>query len=263
MGRVSDKVVIVTGGGSGIGRAACLLLAREGAKVAVTDINDVSGQETVDIISKEGGSAKFWHLDTSNETEVSEVVNSAAEHFGKITGLVNNAGIGGAMKPGTSKNGLARMHEYTLEEWKAVQDVNVNGVFFCSKHTIPHMISNGGGSIVNISSIAGLVGVGANAPYHASKGAVRLMTKSDALSYMEDNIRVNSVHPGFVLTNIYENFLKAGLTMDIIMQNLPAHAMKRAADPMEIAYGILFLISDESSFMTGSELVIDGGITAG
>jgi NAD(P)-dependent dehydrogenase (short-subunit alcohol dehydrogenase family) len=263
MDRVADKVVIVTGGGSGIGRATSFLLAKEGASVAVADVDDVNGQATVDQIIKEGGQAEFWHVDSSKETEVEKFVKSVAEFFGKIDGLVNNAGISGIFKPSTEYTGFARPHEYTEEEWDAVQNVNVKGVFFFTKHTIPHLLKNSHGSIVNISSIAGLIGQGGNPPYYASKGAVRLMTKGDALSYIKDNIRVNSVHPGFVWTPIFNSLTDKGITKEMLTQWLPSHCMQRAADPLEIAYGVLFLISDESSFMTGSELIIDGGYTAG
>jgi NAD(P)-dependent dehydrogenase (short-subunit alcohol dehydrogenase family) len=268
MGRVSDKVVIVTGGTSGIGEATCLLLAQEGATVAVTERNEERGKKVVDMILRNGGKAHFWQLDVSKEAEVEEVINSIVSLYGKIDGLVNNAGISGSYKNNTGKGFLGgpRIHELSEAEWNEVQDINVKGVFFCTKHVIPHLLKNGGGSIVNVSSIAGLGGQNGLPHYSASKGAVRLMTKADALDYVHDNIRVNSVHPGLTWTNMFERSAINGVTKEAIsariLKNHP-FVMQRFAESIEIAQGILFLISDESSIMTGSELVMDGGRTAG
>ena len=177
------------------------------------------------------------------------------ETAGEIDVLVNNAGISGADKP---------PHEITEEEWDKVQDVNVKGVFFCTKHVIPSMKRGGGGSIIHLSSIYGLVGAPDAPPYHASKGAVRLMAKTDALFYAEDGIRVNSIHPGFIWTPMVENFMASkGLSAEEGRASLAElHPIGRVGDPDDIAYGVLYLASDESSFVTGSELVIDGGNTA-
>jgi NAD(P)-dependent dehydrogenase (short-subunit alcohol dehydrogenase family) len=155
-------------------------------------------------------------------------------------------------------------HEVTEEEWDKVQAVNVKGVFFCTKHAIPHMKKAGGGSIINLSSIYGLIGAPDAPPYHASKGAVRLMTKTDAMLYAPDNIRVNSVHPGFIWTPMVENHLKTtGQDLEAAKQATAAlHPLGHMGEPNDIAWGIVFLASDESKFMTGSELVIDGGYTA-
>jgi len=199
MKRVENKVVIVTGGGLGIGRETCLLLAKEGAKVAVTDILDKEGQELVEEINKSGGVAKFWHLDVSDEKEVGKVYAEVVQEFGKLDSTVNNAGITGVDKP---------THELTEQEWDAVMNINVKGVFFCTKHAVPHMQKFGGGTIINLSSIYGMVGAGDIPHYHASKGAVRLMAKNDALIYAKDNIRVNSVHPGFIWTPLVEELGK-------------------------------------------------------
>ena len=199
MKRVENKVVIVTGGGLGIGRETCLLLAKEGAKVAVTDILDKEGQELVEEINKSGGVAKFWHLDVSDEKEVEKVYTEVVQEFGKLDSTVNNAGITGVDKP---------THELTEQEWDAVMNINVKGVFFCTKHAVPHMQKFGGGTIINLSSIYGMVGAGDIPHYHASKGAVRLMAKNDALIYAKDNIRVNSVHPGFIWTPLVEELGK-------------------------------------------------------
>ncbi len=251
MKRTENKVVIVTGGALGIGRETCLLLSAEGAIVAVADILDQEGQELVEEIHQSGGTAKFWHLDVTSEMEVKKVYVEVVREFGKLDATVNNAGIAGADKP---------THELTEKEWDAVMNVNVKGVFFCTKHAIPHMLKTGSGSIVNLSSIYGLVGAGDIPPYHASKGAVRLMTKNDALIYAKDKIRVNSVHPGFIWTPLVEELGKKNPDFRKHLDSL--HPLGHVGEPRDIAYGILYLVSDESKFVTGSELVIDGGYTA-
>ncbi len=251
MSRVKDKIVVVTGAGSGIGEAACLLLASEGALVAVTGRDQKKCQLVVDQITKKGGVAKFWRMDTTDESEVDQTMRSIHKTFGHIDGLVNNAGISGA-NPKT--------HKVTTQEWDNVMNVNMRGVFFCTRSVLPLMKEDGGGSIVNVSSILGIVGNSAMpSAYIASKGGVRLLTKADALAYAENNIRVNSIHPGFVWTPIFQAAVDRGLKREDLTPGVP---MSRVAEPIEIAYGILFLISDESSYMTGSELVIDGGVTA-
>ncbi|MGB8706143.1 MAG: glucose 1-dehydrogenase [Gillisia sp.] len=250
MKRAENKVVVVTGGALGIGRETCILLAKEKAKVAVTDILDQAGEELVAEIKKSGGVAKFWHLNVSDEKEVKKVYAEVVEEFGRLDATVNNAGIAGVDKP---------THELTEEEWDAVMNINVKGVFFCTKHAIPHMQKSGGGSVVNLSSIYGIVGAGDIPHYHASKGAVRLMAKNDALIYAKDKIRVNSVHPGFIWTPLVEEF---GKNVPDFRKNLDElHPIGHIGEPIDIAYGILYLVSDESKFMTGSELVIDGGYT--
>ena len=255
MGRVEGKVAIVTGGAVGIGRSAAILLAREGARVAVTDVQDDEGKEVAQAIEKWGGTARYWHLDVGDEAQVTSVFRDVVEHFGRITVLVNNAGIAGANKP---------THEISEEEWDRVQRTNVKGVFFCTKHAIPSMKAAGRGSIINLSSIYGLVGAPDVPPYHASKGAVRLMTKTDALLYAGDGIRVNSIHPGYIWTPMVENHLKgSGVDPEEGRQDLAKlHPLGRVGEPDDIGYGVLYLASDESRFATGSELVIDGGYTA-
>ena len=250
MKRAQNKVVIVTGGALGIGRETCILLAKEGAKVVVADILDQEGQALVEEIKQSGGEAKFWYLDVSDEREVKKVYDEVVEAFGKLDATVNNAGIAGADKP---------THELTEKEWDAVMNVNVKGVFFCTKHAIPHMQKSGGGSIVNLSSIYGIVGAGDIPPYHASKGAVRLMSKNDALIYAKDKIRVNSVHPGFIWTPLVEELGKNDPGFREHLDSL--HPIGHVGEAIDIAYGILYLVSDESKFVTGSELVIDGGYT--
>lgn len=250
MKRAENKVVIITGGALGIGRETCILLAKEGAKVAVADILDKEGQALVEEINQSGGEAKFWHLDVSDEGEVKKVYDEVVEAFGKLDATVNNAGIAGVDKP---------THELTEKEWDAVMNVNVKGVFFCTKHAILHMQKAGGGSIVNLSSIYGIVGAGDIPPYHASKGAVRLMSKNDALIYAKDKIRVNSVHPGFIWTPLVEELGKDNPGFREHLDSL--HPIGHVGEAIDIAYGILYLVSDESKFVTGSELVIDGGYT--
>ena len=250
MKRAENKVVIITGGALGIGRETCILLAKEGAKVAVADILDQEGQALVEEIKQSGGEAKFWHLDVSDEREVKKVYDEVVEAFGQLDATVNNAGIAGVDKP---------THELTEKEWDAVMNVNVKGVFFCTKHAIPHMQKSGGGSIVNLSSIYGIVGAGDIPPYHASKGAVRLMSKNDALIYAKDKIRVNSVHPGFIWTPLVDELGKNDPGFREHLDSL--HPIGHVGEAIDIAYGILYLVSDESKFVTGSELVIDGGYT--
>ncbi len=250
MKRIENKVVIVTGGASGIGGETCRLLAKEGAKIAVTDIQDEEGQDLVEEINQSGGEAKFWHFDVLDENEVEKVYAEVVKEFGKLDATVNNAGIAGADKP---------THELTEKEWDTLMDINVKGVFFCTKHAIPHMQKSGGGSIINLSSIYGIIGAGDIPPYHASKGAVRLMSKNDAIIYAKDNIRVNSVHPGFIWTPLVE---KMGKNKPGFRKQLDSlHPIGHIGEPIDIAYGILYLVSDESKFVTGSELVIDGGYT--
>ena len=254
MDRVKGKVALVTGGALGIGKATCELLAREGAKVAVTDILEQEGESAAAAIRKAGGEAKFWKLDVASESAVIAVMADVVKTFGKLNVLVNNAGISGVSKPTT---------DITEAEWDKVMAVNVKGVFLCTKHAIPHMRKAGGGSIINLCSIYGLVGALDVPPYHASKGAVRLLTKTDALYYAPDRIRVNSVHPGFIWTPMVENFLKSQGDVEAGRKALAAaHPIGNVGEPLDIAYGIVYLASDESKFVTGSELVIDGGYTA-
>lgn len=255
MSRVEGKVAIVTGGSLGIGKASCLLLAREGAKVAVTDIKDDEGEKVVAEINDAGGTAQYWHLDASDEDNVSKVFADVRSRFGQIDVLVNNAGIAGVNKP---------THEISKEEWEQVIAVNVNGVFFCTKHAVESMLDSGGGSIINLSSIYGLVGAADLPPYHASKGAVRLMSKNDALLYAKDDIRVNSIHPAFIWTPLVEELGRnSEQGIDKFREQLDSrHPIGHVGEPDDIAYGVLYLASDESKFMTGSELVIDGGYTA-
>jgi NAD(P)-dependent dehydrogenase (short-subunit alcohol dehydrogenase family) len=254
MGRVDGKVALVTGGAVGIGHSTSVLLAREGARVAVTDLRDEEGRRVAEAIAAGGGRARYWHLDVSDERQVERVFGEVAAALGPITVLVNNAGIAGADKP---------THELTEAEWDAVMAVNVKGVFFCTKHAVPQMRRAGGGSIVNLSSIYGIVAAPDVPPYHASKGAVRLMSKTDALLYARDGIRVNSVHPGFIWTPMVEGYLRSTGNVAEGRRALDAlHPIGHIGEPDDVGYAILYLASDESKFVTGAELVVDGGYTA-
>jgi NAD(P)-dependent dehydrogenase (short-subunit alcohol dehydrogenase family) len=254
MGRVAGKVAIVTGGGTGIGRAASLLLAREGAKVAVLDIDDRAGRQTVSEIVTAGGDADYWHVDVRDGKGLAAAFAGVEKRFGRIQVLVNNAGVMGIQKP---------TDEIEEEEWQRIVDIDLKGVFLCTKHVVPYIKKAGGGSIINISSILGLVG-GGDPPYHAAKGGVRLLTKSDAYYYGKENIRVNSIHPGYTLTPMVEGMIPRDpdearkFRAELDSLTLLGHI----GEPDDVAYAILYLASDESKFVTGSELTVDGGYTS-
>ncbi len=248
--RVKGKVALVTGAALGIGRACALRLAEAGAAVAVTDIRDKEGEAVVEEICARGGRAIYWYLDVRRESEVERVLKRIKLELGNVTVLVNNAGTSGPQKP---------THEIASEEWDALMAINVKGVFFMTKHTLPQMFDAGSGSIINMSSIYGLVGAADLPAYHASKGAVRLMSKTDAMLYASQGIRVNSVHPGFIWTPLVE----ALATEPGQVAALAAlHPLGHMGEPDDIAHGVVYLASDESKFVTGSELIIDGGYTA-
>lgn len=256
MDRVKGKTCIVTGAALGIGHACVVRLAEEGAKVALFDLHDAEGEALAASLQARGFDAGYWHVDVSDEAGVRGAIDDVASRFGGVHVLVNNAGISGASKP---------THEITVEEWDAVQAVNVKGVFLCTKHAIPHLQRAGGGSIVNLSSIYGLVGAPDVPPYHASKGAVRLMSKTDAMLYAGDRIRVNSIHPGYIRTPMVEHHLRSTGATDLeaaCVEVGKLHPLGHMGEPDDIAWAVVYLASDESKFVTGSELVIDGGYTA-
>ena len=255
MGRLDGKVAVVTGGALGIGAAACRRMAEEGAAVAVTDVKDAEGEALAREISEAGGTARYWHLDVADEGEVERVYREVAEAFGKLNVVVANAGIAGANKP---------TDEITLEEWQEVMSVNVTGVFLCTKHAIGHLRRAGGGSIINLSSIYGLVSAPDIPPYHASKGAVRLMSKTDALLYATEGLRVNSVHPGYIWTPLVADLgARSGFSEEAFKKELGSrHPVNHVGEPDDIAWAIVYLASDEAKFVTGVELVVDGGYTA-
>jgi NAD(P)-dependent dehydrogenase (short-subunit alcohol dehydrogenase family) len=254
--RTKGKTCIVTGAALGIGRSCALRLAQEGAQLALVDVLDEAGLALATEMQESGYKAHYWHVDVSSEEQVQLAVNGIVDHYGAVHVLVNNAGIAGANKP---------THELSESEWDRVQAVNVKGVFFCVKHVIPHMRRIHGGSIINLSSIYGLVGAADVPPYHASKGAVSLMTKTDAMIYASDGIRVNSVHPGFIWTPMVEHHLRDSGYRDLQAGRSEIdrlHPLGHMGEPDDIAWGVVYLASDESKFVTGSELVIDGGYTA-
>ena len=253
MNRVLGKVGIVTGAGGAIGRAIALLLAKEGAKVTISDTHEVRGKDAAEEISRAGGEALFVKHDVTCEADWGEVIRTTQDRFGKLDILVNNAGVM------LWKN----IEKTSLEEWRWLMGVNLEGVFLGTKYAMGAMKMSGGGSIINISSVAGLVGTLDTSAYHASKGGVRLFTKAAALECSKAgydyNIRVNSVHPGVIKTPMVEELFKDKEKMKTA---LSWHPIGRFGEPEDVAYGVLYLASDESKFVTGAELVIDGGWTA-
>ncbi|HZZ30616.1 MAG TPA: glucose 1-dehydrogenase [Phenylobacterium sp.] len=254
MDRLHGKVAAITGAALGIGRACAIRMAEAGASVAILDMLVEPACALADELTARGLKAKAWRLDVSREDQVSAILGEVVAHFGRLDTLVNNAGVAGANKP---------TDQITEAEWDQVQAVNVKGVFFCTKHAIAHLRAAGGGCIINLSSIYGLVGAADCPPYHASKGAVRLMSKNDALTYAPDRIRVNSVHPGFIWTPMVEGFLQGQGDLAEGRKAIDAlHPLGHVGEPDDIAWGCVYLASDEAKFVTGSELVIDGGYTA-
>ncbi|PKB71641.1 MAG: cyclopentanol dehydrogenase [SAR202 cluster bacterium Io17-Chloro-G6] len=247
--RLENKVAMISGGARGMGAVEARLFAQEGAKVIIGDRLEDEGRKVEAAINETGGECMFVLLDVASEDAWQSAVNEAVSRFGKLDILVNNAGI-------------YRAHiveETTSSEWDQVMDINAKGVFLGTKYSIPEMRKTGGGSIVNISSVAGLVGVKQTTAYTASKGAVRLLTKSTAIQYATEGIRANSIHPGTIETPMTEGLLADEAMREDRMNRTP---LGRLGRPEDVAYGALYLASDESSFVTGSELVIDGGRTA-
>lgn len=243
-GRLDGKVVLVSGGASGIGAAHVRVFAAEGAKVMVADVQEDKGGEVADSVNNDGGVAVFVRLDVTRADDWQNAVNAALSHFGKLTTLINNAGV---YWPGG-------VEEETPEKWNQMVAINQTGVWLGMKTAVPALRDSGNGAIVNISSLYGLIGSPGSISYHATKGAVRIMTKAAALEYVRQGIRVNSIHPGQIDTPIL-----AGLTPDQNAQIQEATPMGRLGRPEEIAFGSLYLCSDEASYTTGIELVIDGG----
>ena len=248
MGRLDGKVAIITGGARGQGEVEARLFAREGAKVVFGDILDDEGRQVEAAIRQAGGEAAYVHLDVTREADWQKAVATAVSTYGKLDILVNNAGI-------LSRDGI---EETSLELWNTVMAVNATGVFLGTKTAIPEMRKAGGGSIVNISSISGMIALGGPA-YNASKGAVRVFTKVTAVRHADENIRCNSIHPGPVRTAMTESTYS---DPDKLAQRLRSMPLGRLGTSEDIAYGVLYLASDEAAYMTGSELVIDGGYTA-
>lgn len=259
--RLEGKVAIISGGARGQGAAEARLFAREGAAVIIGDILDEEGLRLEAEIRELGGRATYVHLDVTQVEQWESAVSRAVSEYGKLDILVNNAGITG-MQGGDSP-ASAKIDATDTAQWDRILEVNGKGVFLGTRAAIPAMRVAGGGSIINISSIAGMIaigpGSGRSASYAASKGAVRLLTKSTAVQYGPENIRCNSVHPGFIVTPMTQPFLDQPGGRE---WGLNQGALNRLGTPEDIANGVLFLASDESSFMTGSEMVIDGGWTA-
>jgi NAD(P)-dependent dehydrogenase (short-subunit alcohol dehydrogenase family) len=245
--RLKGKVALVTGGASGMGKSEAMIFALEGAQVLVADLLEAEGKEVAKAI---GDAARFVKLDVTNEAEWQGAVAFAEREFGKLNILVNNAGISGTYQPDLTNT----------EAWDRVMDINAKGVFLGMKHAVPALQRAGGGAIVNISSISGFAGQhGVHMAYNASKGAVRIMTKTAAVQWAADNIRVNSVHPGFMpamRTSV------GSANPEWRAKVLRAVPMKREGRVEEVAHAVLFLASDEASYITGTELVVDGGFLA-
>jgi NAD(P)-dependent dehydrogenase (short-subunit alcohol dehydrogenase family) len=258
-GRVQDKVALITGAASGIGAATARLLAREGARLALADLDAARGEAVAAAIRAGGAEALFLEHDVTDEAAWERVIAATLARFGRLDVLVNNAGIGGPARP---------PDEQGLEDWRRVMAVNLDGVFLGTKHAIRAMKRNRpkpGGSIVNLSSILGLVGGTRSGAYTASKGGVRLYTKSAALACAREGngVRVNSVHPGYIWTPLVEHaFAQLEDPEEMRRKTEALHPIGRLGEPEDIAYGILYLASDEAKFVTGAELVIDGGYTA-
>ena len=246
--RLEGKVALISGGARGMGAEEALMFAREGAKVVIGDVLDGEGREVAAQIP--GGQAIFVRLDVTKEADWQRAVSMAEEVYKRLDILVNNAGV----------SATGGIEDTTVEEWDRVMEVNAKGVFLGTKYAIPAMQRSGGGSIINISSQLGIVAMSESSPqYIASKGAVRLLTKSTALQYAADGIRCNSVHPGPIVTPMTEGRRSDDAVRELMESRIP---LGRYGEAIDVAYGVLYLASDEASFMTGSELVIDGGWVA-
>lgn len=252
-GRLENKVVLVTGASSGIGRASARLFAREGARVVLCARRQVEGEETAHLIRQAGGEALFVQTDVTQANEVERLVQAAVERFGRLDGALNNAGIGSVAE---GKNRLFTA-DFTEEAWRRVLDVNLTGAWLCMKYEIAQMLQQGGGAIVNVASVLGLSGAKTTAPYTASKHALIGLTRTAAIEYATQNIRVNALCPGFVRTAMTDAF-----SPEREQAALARTPMHRAAAPEEIAPAALWLLSDEASFVTGTTQVVDGGLLA-
>lgn len=247
---LENKVAIITGAGSGLGKATAHLFAKEGAKVVVSDIDEEAGNEVVKAIEKENGKAFFIKADTSKPEQMEELVKKTVAKYGGLHIAVNNAGIGGAQEP---------VADYPIEDWQKVIGINLSGVFYGIKYQIPAMIKSGSGSIINMSSILGQVGSAGAAGYVAAKHAVVGLTKTAAVDYAKENIRVNAVGPGYVYTGLVN---EGAMGKEGITELESKHPMGRLGKPEEIAEMCLFLASDKSSFSTGDYYPVDGGYLA-
>ncbi|KZZ85744.1 SDR family NAD(P)-dependent oxidoreductase [Bacillus sp. SJS] len=245
--KLAGKTAVVTGGAGGIGRAAALLFAKEGASVAVADVMEEGGLQTVSQIREDGGEAIFIKTDVTSEDEIKQLMEQAVETYGSLNILFNNAGVG---------NESVRLADMSLQEWQRVIDINLTGVFLGMKYGIPKMLESGGGSVINTSSILGLKGKKLLAPYNASKAGVIMLTKNAALEYGKKKVRVNAIAPGVIDTDIIKDWKLDEKNWPIISS---ANALGRPGSPDEVAKAALFLASDDASFVTASTLLVDGG----
>ena len=251
MVRMDGKVALISGGARGMGATEASMFAAEGASVVIGDILDEEGEATAAGIRAVGGQCQYHHLDVTSEGDWNDAVAAAVDQFGKLDVLVNNAGIG---------SNSFQIHEEPVELWDRTIDVNLKGVFLGTRAAIPAMKEAGGGSIINISSQLGIVAVPYNgAAYQTAKGGVRILTKAAALQYAADGIRVNSVHPGPIVTEMTRAGRDNPERLEIMLARIP---MGRYGEPEEVAHAVVYLASDESAFVTGSEVVVDGGWTA-
>lgn len=253
--RLANKIIIITGSGSGIGRSSALLFAKEGATVVVNDLNDVNGTETVTQIQASGGSAIFIKADVTEPGEVKAMVDQVIAQYGRIDVLFNNAGI----------SNVGAIHELEPEAWDRVMRVNTRGVFLPSKYVLPHMMERRAGSVINMSSCVAEIGLAKRAVYAASKGAILSLTKAMQVDYASYNIRVNAILPGTILTPFVENYLKTSYADPIAaMETLKKRQLGgEMGTPEDVSFAALFLASDESKFVMGSPFYIDGGATFG
>jgi NAD(P)-dependent dehydrogenase (short-subunit alcohol dehydrogenase family) len=250
-GILNSKVTLITGGGSGIGRASALAFERAGATVVVADYNAEGGERTVGIIKDAGGEAMFYPADVSNPEDIEALVNKIVETYGRLDCAFNNAGIEGE---------FAALSKCTIENWQRIISINLNGVFYCMKYEIAQMLRQGGGSIVNTSSVAGLVGAARAGAYSAAKHGVVGLTKTAALEYARKNIRVNAVCPGFVRTPMADRLIDRGTLGEKSM--IASEPINRMGRPEEIAEAVVWLCSDAASFVTGVSMPVDGGLVA-
>jgi NAD(P)-dependent dehydrogenase (short-subunit alcohol dehydrogenase family) len=252
MGRLEGKVAIVTGSAMGIGRASAALLAREGARVVLADVDEERGKETLTLIEEDGGEALFVETDVSKPADVKATVDAAVDSYGRLDVLHNNVGIALG----------ASVVDTTEDLWNRVLDINLGGVYRGCKYAIPHMMSNGGGSIVNSASVQGLRGFKGWAAYAASKGGIIALTQQVALEYAPHGIRVNCVAPGTILTPMNEKVFEETDDPEALRETWnKMHPVGRFGQPEEVAEAVLFLAADSSSFITGQCLVVDGGLT--